>query len=159
MPSFVRAHPYLGIYLVLLAVVWIVSVATLEPGDGTPQLHPVAQVLQYVIVLVATTLAALRLRIEPDPGRADAVFGFHEMRVTVRDDIDGHTFWTALLVGAAAMTINVLLLAALDRVTGGAGDVATYVGWVGAAIASGVVIGVIGAILAAAINGMRRRIR
>lgn len=159
MAAFVRARPYLVAYLVVLAAVWLVSLATLQPSNGVPELHPTAQALQYLIVLVASTLAALRLRIEPDPERADAIFGFHEMRLTVRDDLDGHTFWTALAVGAAAMTVNVVILIVLDVATGAAGNVGDYIGWIGAAIAAGVVIGIIGAIVAFGIHAALRLAR
>lgn len=158
--SFVREHPFLTAYLVALVVVWAITAATWTVRAGeAPALHPLAQVLQYLLVLVAAVLAALRLRVGTRETRDDARFGFYDLRWAIRDDIGGQTFWTALWVGAAAMMVNVILLAFADLVVGGASaGLGTYLEWLGAGLAAGAVLGMFGALLAAVIAlAVRRR--
>ena len=147
--SFVRRHPFLATYLGALAAVWLVTGLTWQASvDGALRLDPIAQALQYLLVLAAATLASLRLRILARDDGAGAVFGFYERRWAIADDVGGRTFWTALWIGAAAMVVNVLLFVVADLATGGPAAIPTYVAWVGSGIAAGGVIGMFGAVLA-----------
>ena len=156
--SLVREHPFLALYLAALAVVWVVTIATWTVRSGQPPaFHPVAQGLQYLLVAIAATLAALRLRIETREMRADAGFRFHDLGWTISDDIGGQTFWTALWVGVAAMLVNILLLALADLVTGGSSGLRTYLEWMGTGIAAGAVLGMFSALIAWAVAAILRR--
>lgn len=159
--SLVRGHPFLVTYLVALAVVWLLSVATWAVDDGTPSLAPLAQWLQYLLVVVAATLAALRLRVEPQPMRADALFGFGQLRWTVEDDVGGRTFWTAIGVGMLAMLVNVILFVLADLVVTGGGDVGEWLEWIGSGIGAGAIIGLFSSLIALVVatitSAVRRR--
>lgn len=158
--AFVSAHPFLALYLVALAVVWGVTVATWTIGSGQPpSLHPVAQGLQYLLVMVAATLGALRLRVEGRETRANAEFGFYDLRWSIADDVGGQAFWTALWVGAAAMVVNVVLLAVADLLTGGAAGFGTYFEWIGTGLAAGAVVGMFSAFVAVGVAAILRRRR
>lgn len=154
-----RNHPFLAAYLVALTAVWAVTIATwsVRPGQ-TLDLHPVAQVLQYLLVVVAATLAALRIRVEPRDLRSGSAFAYYDLRWEVSDDIGGQAFWTALWVGAAAMTANVVLLALADlAIAGGAAGGLTYLEWIGAGIASGAILGMFSTFIAVAVAWLLRR--
>lgn len=160
-PSQVRGHPFLVTYLVVLAAVWLFSLATWNVDDGTPSLAPLAQGLQYLLVVVAATLAALRLRVEPQAMRADAQFGFGQLRWSIKDDVGGRTFWSAIGVGMLAMLGNVLLFVFADLVATGGGDVGEWVAWIGAGIGAGAIIGLFSSLIALLVatifSAVRRR--
>lgn len=153
------AHRFVVAYLVVLVVVWAFSVVTWRVGDGaTPSLHPIAQVLQFLLVVVAGMLAALYLRSQGgDPG--GATFGWYDRRWTVSDDIGARTLWPAVLVGGAAMLLNVLILVVADQVVGGGAGSDRYLEWVGAGIGAGLVLGSFGALAAAGVAAARRLAR
>jgi hypothetical protein len=151
-----RGHPFLVAYLVALVVVWTVTVLTWEVRGGTLELSGLAQVLQYLLVGVASALAALRLRVEAREAPADAMFGFYDLRWTVADDIGGRTFWLAMGVGVVAMVVNIVLLVAADLFVAGGSDPGTYAAWLGGGIAAGGIVGMFGALLAAAVAVVMR---
>ena len=159
--SLVRDHPFLAAYLGALAAVWAFSIATWTVRGGQPPaLHPVAQGLQYLLVVVAATLAALQLRIGGRETRADAEFRMFDRAWSIRDDIAGQAFWTALWVGAAAMVLNIVILALADLlVAGGSAGVRTYFEWIGSGIAAGAVLGMFSALLAAIVAWLIRLVR
>lgn len=146
--SLVRGHPFLLTYLVALAVVWLLSVVTWTIDGGTPSLAPLAQGLQYLLVVVAATLAALRLRFEPQPTRADAQFGYGERRWSVEDDVGGRTFWMAIGVGMVAMVVNVVIFILADLAATGGGNVGEWLGWIAAGIGAGAIIGLFSSLIA-----------
>lgn len=156
-----RAHPYLVGYAVVLVVTWVASIVTWTVPDGrTPELHPVAQAAQYLLVLVASTLAALQLRAHPGDGGAGATLGFYELRWSISDDVGARSFWTAVRIGALAMLVNVAILVVADLVvSGGAAGIGAYLAWIGAAVAAGGVIGMFGALIALAAAPVLRRMR
>lgn len=147
----VRAHPYLAAYGAAFLVVWVVTIATwtLRPA-ATPDLHPAAAVLQYILVAVAAALAALRMRIERADSHSEATFGFYDYRWRVSDRVGGQSFWVAIGVGMAAMVLDVAVLAAADVVVAGHVAAGSYLGWIGAAIGAGALLGILGAMVAAA---------
>lgn len=159
--SVAKEHPFLVLYLVVLAVVWVVSIATWTLREGEPPaLHPVGQALQYLLVVVAATLGGLRLRLDARETRSDAQFRFYDLGWSISDDIGGQVFWRAMAVGAAAMVANVVLLALADLVVaGGSAGLRTYLEWVGTGIAAGVVLGMFSAFLAVGIAAIVRRRR
>ena len=159
--SVVRNHPFLSAYLAVLLVVWLVSAATWTLGaDGALELHPIAQALQYLLVVVAATLAGLRLRVQPRDVREGATFGFYDLRWSVAHDVGGDAFWTAVGIGAGAMVLNVTILVLADlAVAGGAAGVAAYLEWIGAAIAAGAILGMLSAFIAVAVAIVVRRRR
>jgi hypothetical protein len=159
--SSASAHPFLVAYLAAFVAVWVFSVVTWTARPGsTPELHPVAQVLQYVLAAVAATLAALRLRVQPPEMREGAGFQFYDLHWEVNDDVGGQAFWTAIAVGAAAMIVNVVLLAVADvAVGGGSAGFATYLGWIGSAMAAGAILGLFSTLVALAIATVVRRVR
>lgn len=155
--SVVRGHPFLVAYLAALVAVWLASAATWKVAAGEPpDLHPVAQGLQYILVVIAATLAALRLRVEPRETRADALLGFYDLRWSLSDDIGGQTFWTAIWVGSAAMLVNVLVLVVADLLLE-SGGVGSYIAWIGSGIASGALLGMFSALIAFVIALVLRR--
>lgn len=159
--AFAIAHPFLVAYLAALVAVWGFSVLswTARPGS-TPELHPVAQALQYVLAAVAATLAALRLRVQPPQMREGSGFQFYDLHWEVADDVGGQAFWTAIFVGAAAMVVNVVLLAVADVAVGGASaGFGTYLGWIGSAMAAGAILGLFSTLLALVIAVVVRRVR
>jgi hypothetical protein len=158
--SLVRSHPFLAAYAAVLLVAWLVTVATWSTRPGElPVLHPVAQALQYVVVAIAATLAALRILVQPPELREGGSFRFYDLQWQVRDDTGGQAFWTALWVGAAAMAVNVALLAVADVFVGdGAGGILTYLEWLGTGIAAGGAIGMFAALPAAGIASIVRRL-
>ena len=98
-------HPHLAIYLIGLLVAWTVTTMTwTRSGGGRIELQPLAQVLQYLLVILAAVLAGDRLirasmrREEAD----DATFGFYEHRWTVKRDLSGRVWWTCVWAGMAA---------------------------------------------------------
>ena len=142
----VRDHPSLVAYAGTLAGVWLVSIFTwtLEPG-ATPVLHPVAQALQSLPVVLAATLAALRVRAGPD------------RRWRESDDVGALSFWSAVRVGALAMVVNVVIFIVLDlALAGGASWPGTAIGWIGAGIGAGVMLGMLGAVVALGIAAVLR---
>jgi hypothetical protein len=155
----VRGHPFLVAYLAALVVVWGVTVATWEVRRGTLELAPIAQGLQYLLVGIAAALASMRLRVEARDDPADAMFGFYDLRWTVRDDIGGRTFWLAMGVGVAAMLVNIALLVIADVLVAGGSALGTYAAWLGGGIATGGIVGMFGALLAAALAVVMRLVR
>ena len=159
--SVVKGHPFLLAYLAVLASVWLFSIATWDVVDGTPVLAPLAQGLQYLLVVVAATLAALRLRVEPQESRADALFGYGRLRWSVTDDVGGRTFWTAIGVGMLAMLVNIVLYIAADLLVTGGGDVGEWMGWIGAGIGAGAILGLfsslVALVVATVVSNLRRR--
>lgn len=159
--SLVRDHPFLVLYLVALAIVWGVTAATWTVRDGEPpSIHPLAQGLQYVLVAIAATLGGLRLRLDAREMRSDAHFRFYDLDWYISDDVGGQVFWRALAVGAAAMVVNVILLALADIVVGGgSAGLRTYLEWIGTGIAAGAVVGMFSAFLAVIVAAIVRRRR
>jgi hypothetical protein len=152
--SVIREHPYLAAYLGALSAVWLVSILTwtFEPGV-TPVLHPVAQALQFILVVIASTLAALRLRARPPVIDAGAPLGSYDGRWTGSDDVGAQSFWSAVRVGAVAMVVNVVILILLDlALAGAAAWPGTSISWIGAGIGAGVVLGMLGAVLALGVS-------
>ena len=156
--SLVRGHPFLAAYLAALVLVWLVTVATwtVRPGEP-PALHPLAQVLQYLLVVLAATLAALRLRVEPREPSADAQFGFYDVRWSVPNDIGGQTFWTAMGIGVVAMLANIVLLVVADLLLGGAAGVGGYLAWLSAGVGAGALLGMFSALIALVVAAVLRR--
>ncbi len=154
-----RSHPYLAAYLALLAVVWVASVTTWTIVDGPPVLHPLAQGLQFLVVAVAGTLAALRIRLEGREMRADALLGYGERRWTLSDDLGGQTFWWAVFAGIAAMLVNVLLLMAGDLLATGGGDIGVWLGWIEAGVGAGAIIGLFCSLIALLVATLVGRLR
>lgn len=154
-------HPFLIAYLVALAGVWVVTAATWSAAGGTLVLDPLAQALQYLLVVAAATLAALRLRIEPQPQRADAQYGFGQLRWSVEDDVGGRTFWVAIAVGMVAMLVNVLLYIVADGLVTGRADVGQWVEWLAAGLAAGAILGLFSSlaalVVATVVSAVRRR--
>jgi hypothetical protein len=148
--SLIRRHPFLAIFLVGLVGVWVVSALTWAvDAEGILQLHPLAQALQYLLVVLAATLAGLRLRIQPRELRQQTVLGFFDHRLAISDDTGGQAFWTAVGIGALVMGVNVAILVLADlAVTGGAAGAGSYLAWVGAGVAAGAVLGMLSAFLA-----------
>jgi hypothetical protein len=156
--SVVRDHPHLVAYLVALSAVWLVSILTwtVRPGE-TPALHPVAQALQYLLVVFAATLAALRLRARPPMNDGEALLGFYDLRWTISDDVGAQSFWSAVRLGAVAMVVNVVILIVLDlALAGGAAGPGTALGWIGAGIGAGAVLGMFGALVALGVSAILR---
>lgn len=163
MPSLmapIRAHPYLAAYGAAFLAIWVVTVATwtIRPAT-TPDIHPTAALLQYILVVAAATLAALRIRIEWAGSRPEATLGFFDYRWRISDNVSGHSFWIAVAIGIAAMVVNVVLLAALDVLVTGNVALGSYLSWIGAGIGAGTLLGMAGAILAAVAGILLRRLR
>lgn len=159
--SVIGRRPFLVAYLAALVVAWAITLATSDVVNGTFVLAPLAQGLQYVLVLVAATLAALRLRVEPQPARADAQFGFGELRWAIEDDVGGRTFWTAIGIGMLAMLVNVALYVLADLAWTGGGDVDEWVEWLAGGIGAGAIIGLfsslVALVVATIVSGVHRR--
>lgn len=154
--SLLREHPFLVVYLVALLLIWAASAATwsIRPG-APPALHPVAQGLQYLLVVLASTLAALRLRTQPVQDGGTGGFRWYDYEWRISDDVGARSFWTAAWVGIVAMEANVAFLILSDLVAGGGGaGIGTYLEWVGAGLAAGFVIGMFSAFLALAAAGV-----
>ena len=156
--SLMRAHPFLVAYLAALAAVWLVTIATwtVRPGEP-PDLHPLAQVLQYLLVVLAATLAALRLRVQPREPDHDAQFGFYDLRWSIPNDLGGQTFWAAMGIGVVAMLANIVLLVVADLLLGAAAGVGAYLGWLGAGVGAGALIGIFSALIALVVASVLRR--
>jgi len=155
----VSLRAYVGAYLVALVAVWSVSVATWTLRDGaTPALHPIAQGLQYLLVVVAAMIAALYLRRrvrELD----QAIIGYGDRRWVISDDVGARTLWPSAFIGACAMLVNVALLVLADLAVGDGRSAPMYLAWVGAAIGSGLLLGTFGALLTAIVVNLRRLVR
>jgi hypothetical protein len=156
--SFVRQRPFLAAFLVALAVVWAVSVATWTVDQGgVLQLHPVAQGLQYLLAVIAATLAGLRLRLQPRE-RGQAVLGFFDRQLAIADDPGGHAFWIGTGIGALVLAVNVVILVLADLVVGGGtAGLATYLGWIGGGVAAGAILGMLSAFVAVVVAFLLRR--
>ena len=159
--SLLRDHPYLVTYLAALGIAWIATVATWSTSEGrTPDLHQIAQAVQYLLVVLAATLSALQLRARPGDEQGEATLGFYDRRWSITDDIGARSFWSAVRIGALAMVVNVLIFIVADvLVAGGAAGIGTYAGWIGAAVGAGAIIGMVGALIALVIVTLRRRVR
>lgn len=158
--SLVRGHPFLTVYLIVLGAVWAISALTWTvAANGSLELHPGAQALQYVLVVLAATLAALRLRVEPRQTQDDAQFGFYDLRWSISSDVGSRTFWAAIAVGAGAMIVNVGLLTVADVLAGAGAGLGTYVEWAGSGLAAGAVLGMFSALLAIPIAAIYRLAR
>lgn len=154
--SLLREHPFLVVYLIALLLIWAASAATwsIRPG-ASPDLHPVAQGLQYLLVVLASTLAALRLRTQPVQDGATGGFRWYDYEMRISDDVGARSFWAAAWVGIVAMEANVAFLVVADLVAAGGGaGIGTYIQWVGAGLAAGFVIGMFSAFVALAAAGI-----
>lgn len=150
------ASRFVVAYLVALVAVWTFTVATWSVGGGaTPSLHPIAQALQFLLVVAAGMLIALYLR-----GRAgdmgSATLGFYERRWTISDDTGARTLWPAAFAGAAAMLANVAILIVADLLIGAGASAGSYLEWVGAGIGAGLLLGTFGALAAAGVAAVGR---
>lgn len=153
-----HAQSFLALYVAALIVVWLVTVATWTVARGQPlELHPAAAGLQYLLVVLAATLAALQLRLGPADDHPSASFGWFDYRWSIPDDVGGRSFWRAMGIGALAMEVNVALLIVADVIAASAAGSGSYLEWLGSGIAAGGVLGIVGALLAAVGGAVIRR--
>lgn len=149
--SVVSAHPYVALYVAAFVGVWGFSIATgtTEPS-GRFVLHPIAQGLQYMLVVLAASLAGYRLRVEDRDEQAQVRFAWGDRIWEVAHDTGGRSFWSCVWVGIVAMEANIALLIAADlAVTGTRGSTAPgdYLAWIGAGIAAGAFLGMFSAVI------------
>lgn len=157
MPQRRIGHPLVIAYVVALALVWIVTIATWSVRSGSnPELSPLAQVLQYLLVLAASVIAALGVRRDAPATIEGATFGFYDVRWTVPNDAGGQAFWRALGIGVATMLVNIAILIVADVIIG-ARDAGTYLAWIGGGLAVGCLLGLGGAVVASVLALVLRR--
>ena len=150
-----RAGWRLRAYLVALVAAWSIAAATSTVSGGRLELSPIAQGLQYLLVVLAAILAGNRLiRMSRGQEPEDAMFGFYERRWAVRQDLGGRVWWTCIWAGIAAMVGNVAILAVAEILFAGSGGahLGEYLGWIGLGVAAGAVIGSFSALLAVAVS-------
>jgi hypothetical protein len=157
MPQPRSGHPLVVAYVVALTLVWIVTILTWTVRSGaSPEIAPIAQALQYLLVLVSSTVTALGVRRAAPAAIDGAIFGFYDLRWTVPNDAGGQAFWRALGVGIATMLVNIALLIVADAVIG-ARDAGTYRACIGGGLAVGALLGLAGAVVASVLAMARRR--
>ncbi|HEU5325233.1 MAG TPA: hypothetical protein VFV59_05060 [Candidatus Limnocylindria bacterium] len=151
-------RPWLMAYAVALAVVWIVTVLTWDVRSGSnPELSTVAQLLQYLLVLAASTVIALIARLAAAAMPEDETVELFDGRLTFASDGgSGHAFWLALAVGTGTMLVNIALLIAADALVG-ARDPGTWLAWIGGGLAVGCLLGLAGAMVASVLAMVVRR--
>lgn len=157
----IAARPYLAAYLAAVIATWLLSALTWRVQAGRPvELAPLAQVLQYLLVLLAGALAALHVRSRAGSYDGSATVRFYDYELALPDDRGGATFWRGIVAGIVAMLANVAFVIAADLVVaGGAAGGGSYVGWIGAGVAAGGVLGMFGALFAYLIAGAAGRAR
>lgn len=150
-------HRLVVAYAVALALVWAVTILTWTArSEASPELAPIAQALQYLLVLVASAVAAFGVtRAAPAP-MEDATFGFYDLRWRILDESGGRAFWRALGIGVATMLVNIAILIVADILVG-ARDAGTYLAWIGGGLVAGALLGSAGAIVASVVAMALRR--
>jgi hypothetical protein len=155
----VRATPYLVVYASAFLAAWVLAAVTWEVTADGLALHPLAAALQYALAALASALAALYVRRAPDEQLPGGSFRWYDHEWSIPDDRGGRSFWFAVLLGAFAIELNVVLLVAADVVlAGAAAGLGTYLGWFGAGIAAGALLGMLGAVIASVLDPILRRI-
>ena len=157
----IAARPYLATYLAAVIATWLLSALTWRVQAGRPiELAPLAQGLQYLLVLLAGALAALHVRSRARSYDASATVRFYDYELALPDDSGGATFWRGIAAGAIAMLANVAFVIGADLVVaGGAAGAGSYLGWIGAGVAAGGVLGMFGALFAYVVAGAVGRVR
>lgn len=157
----IATRPYLATYLAAVIATWLLSALTWRVQPGRPiELASLAQALQYLLVLLAGALAALHVRSRAGGYDSPATVRFYDYELALPDDSGGATFWRGIAAGIVAMLANVAFVVAADLVAAaGAAGGGSYIGWIGAGIAAGGVLGMFGALFAYLIAGAAGRAR